>query len=538
MKEKIYVFGHKKPDTDSVCSAISLAYLKQELGVNAEARILSDINDETRYVLNKFKVEIPKILNDVKLQVSDVAYHKNFKINVKESVYNAFFTMQRNNMSSIPVVDDNEVFLGSFAMKDIAKQEILGDNESLVSNYTLIQEVLEAEEILKFDDDIKGNIINLDLEDNIVNYTKELNENSILIVGNRKEIIREAINNKVKLIIVTNGFEISKDDLEIADNNKINVLYTKKSTFETLLKIGFTNYIENYRFTKNLVCVNENTFVTELNDIINKTKHSYYPVIDSENKCLGLIKLADLQDYQPKQVMLVDHNEIDQSAYGLDEADIIDIVDHHKLGNMGTNQPINFRNMTVGSTCTIVYELFKENNIDIPEHIAGLLLSGIISDTLYMKSPTTTKHDERVLKELLKMTNINGEEFAIEMFKANDAIVTKSIDEIIYMDFKTFPVDSKMVAVGQVTTLNSEFILKNIDEYIKVLNRDAINNNYDVFMFCITDIFKNGSYIIYNDDAKVIIEDAFGNNLEQGAFIEELVSRKKQVVPALMKAIK
>lgn len=538
MKDKIFIFGHKNPDTDSVCSAISLSYLQNALGNNTEPRILSNINEETKYVLNKFKIEIPKILDDVKLQISDINYHKGFKISSKESVYNAFFEMQKDNMSTIPVVDDKDNFIGVFAMKDIAKKEILGDNKNLKTNFEYILQVLNGKEILKFNDEIVGEITNVDLRSSTFYKENSLNSDTILIVGDRHSIIEDAVNKKVKLIIITGNNKIKDEHLEIAKKNKVNIIYTEKETFETLFTIGFANYIEDYRFTTNLVCVNENADVSDFNDIVNKTKHSYYPVINNLNKCLGLIKLSDLRDAKPKKVMLVDHNEITQSVYGLEEAEIIGIVDHHKLGTLGTNQPINFRNMTVGSTCTIVYELFKENKVKIPNHIASILLAGIISDTLMLKSPTTTKADEKILNELVKLSGIDAEKLAIEMFKANDVIKSKSLKEIVYMDFKTFNVDKKIIAIGQITTLSSKAILKQKSSYIKFLNKESVNNGYDIMLFAITDIFKNGSYILFNESAHEVLKEAFNDKLEQGDFITELVSRKKQILPAIMNVIK
>ncbi len=539
MKEdKIYIFGHKNPDTDSVCSAICLSYLHSKLGTITEPRVLSHINEETKYVLKKFKFDTPQLLNDVRLQICDVNYHKDFKVSNKESVYNAFFEMQKGNMSTIPVVDEKDNFLGAFAMKDIAKKEILGDNVELNASYTHILEVLDGEEILKFNEEISGDITNVDLRSTTFYKETSFNNKTILIVGDRHSIIEDAIDKKAKLLIITSGIKIKDEHLESAKKNKVNIIYTKKDSYETLLKIGFANYIENYRYTKDLVCVYEKDDVTDFNDVINKTRHSYYPVLSSSNKCLGLIKLSDLRDYTSKKVILVDHNEMNQSVDGLEEAEIIGIVDHHKLGNIGTTQPINFRNATVGSTCTIIYQLFKENKIKIPVPYASLLLTGIISDTLLLKSPTSTKTDERVLNELVKITNINVEKLGVEMFKANDSIKSKSLKEIIYMDFKTFTIDKDNLAISQVTTLNSKAILKQKASYVRFLNKEATSKNYKVMVLAVTDIFKNGSYILFNDSAKEIIKEAFGEKIEQGSFIEDVVSRKKQILPAIMNALK
>ncbi len=539
MKDKIYIFGHKKPDTDSVCSAICLSYLQNALGANTEARILSNINDETKYVLNKFKIEIPKILNDVKLQVKNINYHKDFKISIKESVYNAFFKMQQNDMSTIPLVDDKGQFMGTFAMKDIAKKEMLGNNTTIHTTYSHIINTIKGIEVLKFNEEIEGIITNIDLRSTTF-YQEEdiLNKNTILIVGDRHSIIEEAINKHIKLLIITGHNKIKEEHLELAKKHKINIIYTNKDTYETLLTIGFASIIEYYHYTKNLVCVNENLDVTDLNELINKTKHSYYPVIDNANKCLGLIKLSDLRDIHPKKVILVDHNELSQSADGLEEAEIIGIFDHHKLSTLGTIKPINFRSMTVGSTCTIIYELFKENKVKIPEDIACLLLSGIISDTLLLKSPTTTKIDEKVFNDLVKITQIDAQKLAIEMFKANDSIKSKSLKEIIYLDYKTYTVDKRTIIISQITTLNAKAILKQKSSYIKFLNKESEMQKFDIMLFVITDIFKNGSYILFNDKAKTIIKDSFGEDIEEGAFLDNVVSRKKQILPAIMSIIK
>lgn len=534
MKEKIYIFGHKKPDTDSVCSAISLSYLKNHLGDETEPRILSNINEETKYVLKKFNFAIPEILNDVKLQVKDINYHKDFTINAKESVYNAFFKMQENNMSTIPVVNDNGIFVGAFAMKDIAKNEILGDSSTLRSNYEHILKTINGKEVLRYNEEITGNIMTVGLRSTTFNEQSLFNRETILIVADRHSLIEEAVKVGVKMIIVTMNTKIKDEHLILAKKNKVNIIYTEKNSYDTLVKLKFANYIESYQFSKGLICVNETIDVTDFNDIVNKTKHSYYPVINNQNKCLGLIKLSDLRDTTPKKVFLVDHNELAQSVDGLDEAEIVGIVDHHKLGNLGTNKPINFRNMTVGSTCTIVYELYKENKVKIPENIASLLVSGIISDTLLLKSPTTTKTDEKVLKELVKATGINPEKLALQMFKANDIVKSKTIKEIIYTDFKSFVVDKKNIAISQITTLNSKAILKQKSSYIRFLNKESESQKYDVMLFAITDIFKNGSYILFNEKAKDLLKLAFDENINQGNFLEGIVSRKKQILPAIM----
>ena len=538
MEDKIYIFGHKNPDTDSVCAAISLSYLKNKQGLNTEPRILSSINDETKYVLNKFKFKVPEELHDVKLQLRDVNYHKGFCISEKESIYNAFKFMQENGMSTVPVVDKNGKFCGSFAMKDIAKNEILGDVISLKTSYEHLLNTLNGKELLRFNDEIEGNVTTVDYRSSTFAMHMLFNNKTILVVGDRHSIIEYAVNKRVGTIVITGDNEIKTEHLEIAKKNKINVIQTSKTSLEVIFKIMFSNYIENFNFVEQFVCADEDIYLSDLDDIILNTKHSYYPVIDSSNKCLGLLKLSDLNDKKPKQVILVDHNESTQSVEGLEEAEIVGVVDHHRLGNLGTSKPINFRNMPVGSTCTIIYHLFKENKITIPEDIASLLACGIISDTLLLKSPTTTEIDIDVLNNLEKIADIDTEKVAMEMFKANDPTKNKSIKEIVYTDFKTFIHGEKNIAVSCITTLNGKNILKNQNEYNKFLNKQAKENDYDIFVLAITDILKNGSYILYNDECEDILKLAFLDEIEQGYFLDGVVSRKKQIIPAITNVIK
>lgn len=537
IEDKIYIFGHRNPDTDSVCSAISLSYLKNKQGFNTEPRILSAINEETKYVLNKFKFKTPELLNDVKLQVKNINYHKGFIISNKESVFNAFKIMQENDMSTIPVVDESGKFCGSFAMKDIAKNEILGDIVNLKTSYDHILTTINGKEVLRFNEEIAGKVTNVDFRSSTFTMHTLLNNETILIVGDRHSIIEYAVNNKVNTIIITGDNKIKDEHLEIAKKNKINIISTSKESYETILRIIFSNYIKNYNFVQQFVCIDEDTDITDLSEIIQTTKHSYYPVIDENNKCLGLLKLSDLNDKNLKQIILVDHNESTQSVEGIEEAEIVGVVDHHKLGNLGTTKPINFRNLPVGSTCTIVYQLFKENKFKIPKEIASLLLAGVISDTLLLKSPTTTEMDKDALNNLEKLAEIDAQKLAMDMFKANDSTKNKTVKEIVYTDFKTFTFDKKTIGIGQITTLNAKNVLKNQESYIKFLNKEAKTNNYEIMVLVITDIFKNGSYLIFNDESKDILRLSFIEDLDQGHFLDGIISRKKQLVPAILNAL-
>lgn len=531
---KVFIFGHKNPDTDSVTSSIALSYLKNKLGMQTTPRILGDINNETRFVLDYFKVPQPKYLNDVKLQIKDLNYQKNFAIQENASIFEGFNYMNNAKISTTPVIDENGYLLGILSMKNIAKTLIKGDFQSINTSYQNIIDTIEGKEILKFDEKIKGTTLVASYRSTTFMNRVQLTNEHILIVGDRHSIIEYAVNAKIKLLIVTGDGWIKDEHLEIARQNKVAIIKTEKSSFEVAQKVGLSNYVKSIQHDKGIITIKETEEVNDFIDLSNKNKFSNYPVVDENNKCLGYLSLADIHDRRPKQVILVDHNEYEQSVDGLDEANILEIIDHHKIGTLATSLPINFRNMPVGSTNTIIYQLYKENNIVIPSTIAGLMLSGILSDTLLLKSPTTTEIDKNAVLQLSKLANIDYESYGVEMFKAASSIKGKTLEEILYTDFKNFAIENKKIGVGQIFTMNIEDIKTHEDELIELIERVAKNNDYTIVSLFVTDIIKNGSYMFYNKKAEDILDNCFNVNIKQGAYIQGCVSRKKQIIPPIM----
>lgn len=535
---KIFIFGHKKPDTDSVCGAISLSYLKNKLGFDTVPMVLGEINNETKFVLNYFNVDRPNYLNDVKLQIKDLNYLKDTHVFKDMSLFATYNYMNNLKISNVPVVDENNKFLGTTSMKDITKDLIMGDLESLYTSYDNIVETLNGKNLLKFDNEIRGNILVASYKSTTFIENIKLNNDTILIVGDRHSIIEYAVNSKVKLIILTGSSRIKDEHIEIAKKNKVNIIKTDYFSFKVAKLIGLSNYIKTIVNNENIICFDQNEDVKDFVEIANKTRFSNFPVINKSGDCLGLIKLADVANKNKKQVILVDHNEYEQSVDGLNEADIVEIIDHHKLGTIGTSIPINFRNMPVGSTNTIIYMLYKENNIDIPKHIAGLMLSGIISDTLLLVSPTTTEKDKEVALELSKICNIDLKEYAMQMFKAGSILKGKNHEEILYTDFKTFTINNKKVGVSQISTVNTDEFDKSSKDYIDLIEKIAINNDYYILILLVTDILNNGSYIYYNKSAEDILNNCFDiENLSEGYYLDGLISRKKQVIPNIMETL-
>ena len=535
---KTFIFGHKKPDTDSVTASISLSYLKNQLGENTSAYVLGDLNEESKFALNYFNTKEPKYLNDVKLQIKDLKYHKNCIVNEYNSIFESYNYITENEITGLPIVDNNKKYVGMVTIKDIAKELIKGDFDYLKTSYKNIINTLNGEEILKFDDEISGNILVASYRSTSFMENVKLNKDTILIVGDRHSIIEYAVNSKIKLIILTNDGYIKDEHLKIAFKNKVNVIKTPFNTFHTTKTVGLCNYINTIIQNKDAICFDETDYLNDFIEISNKVKHSNYPIVNKQSKCLGLLRLSDISEKTKKQVILVDHNEIEQSVDGIEEAEILEIIDHHKIGNINTNIPINFRNMAVGSTNTIIFNLYKEKNIDIPQNIAGLMLSGILSDTLLCNSPTTTKKDIEAIKELEKISGVDYKEYGIKMLKAGTSLEGKTKEEILYNDFKIFNIENKKIGIGQVFTMNPNEILNDMDEYIKLIKDISEQKNYYILCLCIVDILTNGSYIIYNEVSKSILENSFNiENLKQGYYIDGFISRKKQIIPCIIEEI-
>lgn len=538
--EKVYVFGHKKPDTDSVVAAITASYYMNATHKNMKAspRVLGHLNNETKFVLKYFNVASPKYLNDVRLQIRDVNFKKDYYIDEHRSIMECYKYMLDNNTSGVPIVDNERNLLGIVTLKEIAKELINGNFEYLHTSYDNLLKTLGAREVLKFDDEIEANIMAASFRSSTFLNNIELDNNTALIVGDRHSIIEYAVMSKVKLIIVVGNGEIKLSHLKIAKENKVNIIKTPLSTFEVTKLINMSNYINTLNIRPNAVTFSMFDYLSDFNDIANKVRHTNYPIIDKDNKCLGMLRINDIVDKKKKKVILVDHNEESQSVDGLDEAEIIEVIDHHKLGTIATTLPINFRNMAVGSTNTILYLMYKERNIDIPRDIAGLMLSAIISDTLLLKSPTTTKVDREAVLALANYLEIDYKEYGIKMFEAGSELKDKTKEEIIYHDFKLFHVEDKQIGVGQIFTTSFNYNEKDILEYQKLLDTISVNNNYVIVALFITDIIKNGSYIIYNTKSESIMSDAFGiENIKQGTYLQDVVSRKKQMIPQVIEVL-
>lgn len=535
--EKVLVFGHINPDTDSVTASITLANLKRKMGLNAEERVLGDINKETKFVLDYFNVKEPRYLNDTKLRLKDMDYRKNCFINEYSSIMETYDYMMENNTTGVPIVDKDKKFISLVTAKDILNKSIFSNDVSLITSYDNIIKTINGKEVVRVSDEIEGSIKAAAFAHATFESNVNLTRDDIIIVGDRHYIIEFAIKSKVKLLIIVGGNTLKKDEIKLAKKNKVNVILTDLNTFETSRIILNSNYVKKLASKTNYVLYEKDSY----DDFMEKSKSlkvDNYPVVDKNLVCKGLLRKSELGKSNKRKVILVDHNEIEQSAIGLEEAEIIEIVDHHKIGRVSTKVPINFRNMAVGSTNTIIYELYKENKVKISKEMAGLMISGILSDTLILKSPTTTIHDKNAVKSLKKICKLNINKYGIEMFKAGTSLEGMSVSDILNLDSKTFKNNDITFTVSQAFTLDILEILNDKDKYLEEINNIIKDSKVDAYIFVITDIIKNGSYLLYNKECEESIRKAFNlKKVSEGVFVKDVVSRKKQIVPVLIDSL-
>lgn len=532
--ESVFVFGHRNPDTDSVCASISLSYLKNQLGFNTVPRVLGHINKESKFVLNYFGVKEPEYLNNVKVQLRNIAYHKNVYVNENISIKETMNYMQEKGITAVPVVNQKKKLIGFVTLKEIAMLMIQGFSDKIETSYDNLLSTIKAEEVLRFTDEINGSALVGGYQSQTFVDEVILKQDDILIIGDRYKVLDYAIECKVQMIILTGNHHLPEELMEKAKKNKVNIIRTTEDTFTTGKTITFSNYIKTIVINLAPVTCNYLDYRTEFIELANKIGHTNYPIVNKKNECLGIMKVTDVEKYKKQKVILVDHNNLEQSVSGIEEAEIAEIIDHHNLGAIGTSVPINFRSMPVGCTCTIIYKMYQEYNIEIPKEIAGLMLSAILSDTLLFQSPTATEVDKEAATSLAEIAEIDIPSYGKEMLTEASSIKGMSIEEVFFQDFKSYKVGNTTLGISQIITMDFENIKKDMDNYIEKLDEIA-KGEYGVVTLFITDVLQNGSYVLFNTEAKDLICDSFNlEEIEEGMFIPNLVSRKKQMLPNIM----
>ena len=544
-QEKIFVIGHKNPDTDSICSAIAYCDIKNR--TTQESRYIpkraGQINEETEYVLNRFGVHPPGYLSNIGTQVKDMDIRLSPEANKSMSLKNAWDLMQENSIVSLPIREKDGTLEGLITIGDIAKTYMDTTDSYLLSRartqYQRIAETIGGKVI-------EGNAHGYFIQGKIMVGTanpdkmKEyVEENDMIIMGNREEDHLQAIEQNVSCIIVGLGIEVTERVLKLAHEKDIVIISSPYDTFTISRLINQSIPVKYIMKTDNLVTFNTEDFTDDIQEVMIKHRHRAFPVINKKGKCIGTISRRNFLDMHRKKVVLVDHNEKDQAVDNIDKADIMEIIDHHKLGTLQTMQPISFRNQPVGCTGTIMYQMYGEQKLEIPPKIAGLLCAAIISDTLMFRSPTCTLQDKMAAGALALIADISIEEFAREMFKAGSNLKDKSPEEIFYQDYKKFIAEGDICfGVGQISSMDADELREIKERLIPFMVSECGRHGVSRVYFMLTDIMEQSTELLfYGEGSEEMAVNAFKIEPKDGTiYLEGVVSRKKQLIPPLMEA--
>lgn len=543
--KKVWVVGHKNPDTDSICAAISYAYLKNQSGDKKTyvAKRAGAVNEETRYVLERFGVEEPPLVTYAGAQIKDINIRKTAGVSNQISLKRAWELMKKLEVVTLPVTNQFGKLEGVIVTKDIATSYMDVLDNCVLSKartqYKTIAETIDGEvyagnEHAHF---VRGKVV---IATSNPEYMADyIEDDDLVILGDREEAQMQAIRSNASCIIIGGGLEVAEEVKKLAEKRDCVIITTPFDTFSVARLINQSMPIKQYMTRRELVTFDIDDYVDDVKDVMSRVRHRDFPVLGSNGNYVGMISRRNLMNMQKKQIILVDHNEKSQAVDGIGEAEILEIIDHHRLGSLETVSPVYFRNQPLGCTSTIIYQMYQEQRVEIPKEIAGLLLSAIISDTLMFRSPTCTPLDKSVAKRLAEIADVDIEDHAKKMFRAGSDFKNKTTEEIFYQDFKIFHTEDCDFGVAQISAMSGEE-LEQIGEQLRsflpqVLGEKRLNMVYVM----LTDILEESSKIIFaGEDAGKILAHAFKKQEDaDGIRLDGIISRKKQMIPTLMNEI-
>ena len=539
----VFVCGHKNPDTDSICAAITYANLKNKVfGGNYIACRAGHLNEETQFVLSHFGVDVPAYIKDVRTQVRDMEIRRLDGTSGKLSLKNAWAKMRDADVVTLCATEGDKL-TGIVTTNDIVETYMdVIDPHILSQAHTSYRNVVET---------LDGELIVGDIEKSldrgkvvIAAASPEMMENvieegDIVILGNRYETQLCAIELGAGCIIVCEGADVARTIQAQAREHNTQIITTPHDTFVVARLINQSMPIEHIMKKSNLVTFYMDDFIEDIQEVMAQQRHRYFPVLDKNDHYIGMISRRNFLGAHKKQMILVDHNEKNQAVNGADAAEILEIIDHHRLRTIETAGPVFFRNQPLGSTCTIIYLMYKEYGIEIDKTTAGLLLAAILSDTLMFRSPTCTNVDRNAGEDLASIAEVNYEEFAKEMFHAGSNLGGKTPEEILHQDFKKFTVDDMTIGIGQINSMSAEELVEIKNKIVPEIKSVAEKDSLDMLFFMLTNIIEESSQIIYTGSKALhTLNSAFGlSGDSETVTLPGVVSRKKQLLPAIVEAL-
>lgn len=536
----VYVIGHKNPDTDSICSAIAYAELKNTLhGGGYCAARAGQINQETQYVLNFFQVSAPKYVADVMTDVRDIEIRKTQGVTGDISLKKAWNMMRSLGVVTLPITD-NQRLLGLITIGDIANAYMDVYDNCILSvaktPYKNILETLDAHMIIGDENAVyeKGEVVIAAANPDVME--DYIHEGDMVILGNRYESQLCAIEMNAACIIVCMGAKVSRTIQKLAQEHGCSIIVTPHDTFTVARMINQSMPISYFMKRDRLTTFKVTEKTEDIKGIMGQKRYRDFPILDLDGNYIGMISRRNLLNLRRKQVILVDHNEASQTVDGINFADILEIIDHHRIGTLETLEPVFFRNQPLGCTATIIYQMYKENGVEIPKNIAGLLMAAIISDTLMFRSPTCTAVDRAAAESLSEICGVEIEEFAIDMFSAGSDMSSKTAKEIFEQDRKKFQVNEHTFIVSQINSMNAIELEEIKEKLIPYLTEQFDSLGVDICYVMLTNIVKEDTELLcFGDKAKEVARGAFQLREDvEDIVLKGLVSRKKQLIPSIV----
>ena len=536
----VYVIGHKNPDTDSICSAIAYAELKNTLhGGGYCAARAGQINQETQYVLNFFQVSAPKYVADVMTDVRDIEIRKTQGVTGDISLKKAWNMMRSLGVVTLPITD-NQRLLGLITIGDIANAYMDVYDNCILSvaktPYKNILETLDAHMIIGDENAVyeKGEVVIAAANPDVME--DYIHEGDMVILGNRYESQLCAIEMNAACIIVCMGAKVSRTIQKLAQEHGCSIIVTPHDTFTVARMINQSMPISYFMKRDRLTTFKVTEKTEDIKGIMGQKRYRDFPILDLDGNYIGMISRRNLLNLRRKQVILVDHNEASQTVDGINFADILEIIDHHRIGTLETLEPVFFRNQPLGCTATIIYQMYKENGVEIPKNIAGLLMAAIISDTLMFRSPTCTAVDREAAESLSEICGVEIEEFAIDMFSAGSDMSSKTAKEIFEQDRKKFQVNEHTFIVSQINSMNAIELEEIKEKLIPYLTEQFDSLGVDMCYVMLTNIVKEDTELLcFGDKAKEVARGAFQLREDvEDIVLKGLVSRKKQLIPSIV----
>lgn len=541
----VIVVGHKNPDTDSVCSAIAYADFKNRntVGKHHVPMRAGAINAETKFVLEYFGVPVPKFTGDVGTQVKDMEIRRTPGVSKDTTLQEAWRLMGENEAVTQPITEDGKI-IGLITKGDIAKTLMDSQDEYFLAGtsptYKNIADSIGGEILIgdpqaKFE---KGKVIVGAAEPE--HMKKIIEEGDLVILVDRADNHLAAIQKGAGCIVLCLDAAADESTVEMAKKAGTVIIRTDLDTYSVAIEINKSVPVGAFMITGDIVTFKTDDYTDDVLSVMSSTRHRAFPVADSKGEYIGTVSRRNFLGMKKKEVILVDHNEQSQAVDNIDEADILEIVDHHRIGTLQTLQPIYFVNQPVGCTATIIYQMYLDKRCEIDPTIAGLLLAAIISDTLMFRSPTCTTLDKMAAGGLALIADIDIESFAEEMFKAGSDLADKTPEEVFYQDYKIFSFGDKQVGVGQISSMSKDELDAIKVKLDSIIEESCTKNNTDMAFFMLTNIRESSSELIYaGEDSEALIKRAFKNAqpTDGGYMVEGLLSRKKQLVPAFIRSI-